>query len=74
MYLLNLILLLLLQAEDKVAFTVQVLDETAALFEEDHGSASWEENTMENFVSVITQQADGLRSCVSTLSVFLLLF
>lgn len=62
MFLLNLILLL--QAEDKVAFTVQLLSETAALFEEDHSSASWEENTMENFVSVITQQADGLRSCV----------
>lgn len=57
--------LLLLQAEDKMAFTVQVLNETAALFEEDYSAASWDENTVDNFVNVITQQADSLRSCVS---------
>lgn len=59
------LLLLLLQAEDKMAFTVQVLNETAALFEEDYSAASWDENTVENFVNVISQQADSLRSCVS---------
>ncbi|XP_070707743.1 interferon phi 4 [Pempheris klunzingeri] len=54
-------------AEDKLAFTVQVLDEMAALFEEDHSSvASWEENTVEDFVNVVTQQADGLRSCLGS--------
>lgn len=58
------------QAEDKLAFTVQILNETSALFEEDHSSASWEENTAENFVNVITQQADGLRSCVSNKQTF----
>ncbi|XP_070783080.1 interferon a3-like [Enoplosus armatus] len=53
-------------AEDKLGFTVQVLEETAALFEEDHSSASWEENTVENFLSVVTRQADGLRSCIGS--------
>nr|CAP72358.2 interferon [Sparus aurata] len=53
-------------AEDQLAFTVQILDETAALFEEDHSSASWEENTVENFVNVVTQQADELRSCIGS--------
>ncbi|XP_076616413.1 interferon phi 4 [Chaetodon auriga] len=53
-------------AEDKVAFTVQILDETAALFEEDHSSAPWEEVTMETFINVVTQQADGLRSCIGS--------
>lgn len=72
LYLLYLSVLLLLflllfffQAEDKLAFTAQILNEMSALFEEDHSSASWEENTVENFVNVITQQADGFRSCVS---------
>nr|CAT03223.1 interferon [Sparus aurata] len=53
-------------AEDKLAFTVQVLNETSVLFEEDHSSASWEENTVENFVNVVTQQADELRSCIGS--------
>ncbi|XP_044034555.1 interferon a3-like isoform X2 [Siniperca chuatsi] len=53
-------------AEDKLGFIGQVLEETAALFEEDHSSASWEENTVENFVNVVTQQADGLRSCIGS--------
>ncbi|XP_071318453.1 interferon a3-like isoform X1 [Trachinotus anak] len=52
-------------AEDKVVFTVQALDEMAALFEEDYSSASFEEKTVKDFLSVVTQQADGLRSCVS---------
>uniref|UniRef100_A0A8D3BWR7 Uncharacterized protein n=1 Tax=Scophthalmus maximus TaxID=52904 RepID=A0A8D3BWR7_SCOMX len=30
-------------AEDRLGFTVQVLDEVVVLFEEDHSSASWEE-------------------------------
>nr|CAT03224.1 interferon [Sparus aurata] len=53
-------------AEDKLAFTAQVLNETSVLFEEDHSSASWEENTVENFVNVVTQQADELRSCIGS--------
>ncbi|KAM9336940.1 interferon a3-like [Symphorus nematophorus] len=51
-------------AEDKLCFTVQILEETAALFEEDHSLASWEENIGDNFVNVVFQQADGLRSCI----------
>ncbi|XP_030256846.1 interferon a3-like [Sparus aurata] len=53
-------------AEDKLAFTAQVLKEMSVLFEEDHSSASWEENTVENFVNVVTQQADELRSCIGS--------
>uniref|UniRef100_A0A8D3C6U8 Interferon a3-like n=1 Tax=Scophthalmus maximus TaxID=52904 RepID=A0A8D3C6U8_SCOMX len=51
-------------AEDRLGFTVQVLDEVVVLFEEDHSSASWEERGVENFLNVVTQLADGLRSCV----------
>lgn len=54
------------QAEDKVAFVAQMLNHTAALFNQDHSSASWEKNTVDNFLGLITQQADGLRSCVSS--------
>lgn len=57
----------LFQAEDKLAFTVQILKETAGLFEEDSSAASWDENIMDNFVNVITQQADSLQACVSLL-------
>lgn len=53
------------QAEIKLAFAAQILNETAALFEGDYSGASWEENNVENFVNVLTQQADNLRSCVS---------
>ncbi|XP_071318455.1 interferon a3-like [Trachinotus anak] len=53
-------------AEDKVVFTVQALDEMAALFEEDYSSASFEEKTVKDFLSVVTQQADGLRSCIES--------
>ena len=60
-------LLFFLQAADKLSFTVQVLQEMAALFEEDYSSASWEENTVQNFLQVVTQQADKLQSCVSSL-------
>uniref|UniRef100_A0A3Q1AJT4 Uncharacterized protein n=1 Tax=Amphiprion ocellaris TaxID=80972 RepID=A0A3Q1AJT4_AMPOC len=51
--------------EDKVAFMVQILQEAAALFEEDHSSASWEESTVENFLNLLNKQADELSSCVS---------
>uniref|UniRef100_A0A4W6F3H8 Uncharacterized protein n=1 Tax=Lates calcarifer TaxID=8187 RepID=A0A4W6F3H8_LATCA len=50
-------------AEDKLGFTVQVLEEMAVLFEEDHSAASWEESTVKDFVNIVTQQADGLHSC-----------
>uniref|UniRef100_A0A3P9DLU3 Uncharacterized protein n=1 Tax=Maylandia zebra TaxID=106582 RepID=A0A3P9DLU3_9CICH len=46
------------EAEDKLAFTVQVLEEVAALFEEDNSSASWEDST-----------AEELHSCLSSLSI-----
>ncbi|XP_030256847.1 interferon a3-like [Sparus aurata] len=53
-------------AEDKLAFTVQVLNEMSVLFEEDHSSALWEEKTVDDFVSVVTSQADELRSCIGS--------
>ncbi|CAJ1080122.1 interferon phi 4 isoform X2 [Xyrichtys novacula] len=52
-------------AEDKVSLTVQVLDETMTLFSKNHSAASWEEKTADNFLGVVSRQADGLRSCVS---------
>uniref|UniRef100_A0A3B5B3X2 Uncharacterized protein n=1 Tax=Stegastes partitus TaxID=144197 RepID=A0A3B5B3X2_9TELE len=51
-------------AQDKLAFVVQILEEVAALFEEDHSSASWENRTVENFLLVVSQQADELSSCI----------
>uniref|UniRef100_A0AAZ1Y0E0 Uncharacterized protein n=1 Tax=Oreochromis aureus TaxID=47969 RepID=A0AAZ1Y0E0_OREAU len=56
------------QAEDKLVFTVQVLEEVAALFEEDHSSASWEDGTVRNFLNIVNKQAKELHSCVSSLS------
>uniref|UniRef100_A0A3B4ZL87 Interferon alpha 21 n=1 Tax=Stegastes partitus TaxID=144197 RepID=A0A3B4ZL87_9TELE len=50
-------------AEDKLAFVVQTMEEVAALFEEDHSSASWEESTAENFLNVVNKQAEELSSC-----------
>ncbi|XP_042337575.1 interferon a3-like [Plectropomus leopardus] len=50
-------------AEDKLGFTVQVLEEMVSLLEGGYSSASWEENTEENFLSVVSRQAVGLRSC-----------
>ncbi|KAM6896961.1 interferon a3-like [Xenentodon cancila] len=50
-------------ADDKLAFTVQVLKEVSALFEEDDSSSSWEERTVENFLNVVNRQADELHSC-----------
>uniref|UniRef100_A0A668TYC0 Interferon n=1 Tax=Oreochromis aureus TaxID=47969 RepID=A0A668TYC0_OREAU len=55
-------------AEDKLVFTVQVLEEVAALFEEDHSSASWEDGTVRNFLNIVNKQAKELHSCVSSLS------
>nr|XP_024659242.1 interferon a3-like [Maylandia zebra] len=56
-------------AEDKLAFTVQILEEVAALFEEDHSSASWEDSTVRNLLNIVNKQAEELHSCVSSLSV-----
>ncbi|XP_039870329.1 interferon a3-like [Simochromis diagramma] len=53
-------------AEDKLAFTVQILEELFALFEEDHSSAPWEENTVENFLNIVNKQAEELRSCIGS--------
>uniref|UniRef100_A0A3P8RB03 Uncharacterized protein n=1 Tax=Astatotilapia calliptera TaxID=8154 RepID=A0A3P8RB03_ASTCA len=55
-------------AEDKLAFTVQVLEEVAALFEEDNSSASWEDSTVRNFLNIVNKQAEELHSCLSSLS------
>uniref|UniRef100_A0A3Q2WI04 Uncharacterized protein n=1 Tax=Haplochromis burtoni TaxID=8153 RepID=A0A3Q2WI04_HAPBU len=56
------------KAEDKLAFTVQILEEVAALFEEDHSSASWEDSTVRNLLNIVSKQAEELH-CVSSLSV-----
>ncbi|KAI9541157.1 hypothetical protein NQZ68_032940 [Dissostichus eleginoides] len=53
-------------AEDKLSFTVQILEEMVVLFEEDNSKASWEEIREENFLQVVTQVADGLRSCIGS--------
>uniref|UniRef100_A0A3B4EZN7 Interferon a3-like n=1 Tax=Pundamilia nyererei TaxID=303518 RepID=A0A3B4EZN7_9CICH len=53
------------QAEDKLAFSVQILEEVAALFEEDHSAASWEDSTVRNFLNIVNKQAEELHSCVS---------
>uniref|UniRef100_A0A3P9LLR6 Interferon phi 4 n=1 Tax=Oryzias latipes TaxID=8090 RepID=A0A3P9LLR6_ORYLA len=53
-------------AENQVAFTVQVLKEVSALFEEeDSSSSSWQQITVEKFLGVVNRQADELHSCVS---------
>ncbi|KAM7370579.1 hypothetical protein PAMP_010111 [Pampus punctatissimus] len=51
-------------AVERLGFMVQILEQVAVLFEETHNSTSWEENTVEDFLNVITQQADGLSSCI----------
>ncbi|CAI5658275.1 unnamed protein product [Oreochromis niloticus] len=55
-----------MMAEDKLAFTVQILKELLALFEEDHSSASWEENTVENFLNIVDKQTEELHSCIGS--------
>uniref|UniRef100_A0AAV2LER7 Uncharacterized protein n=1 Tax=Knipowitschia caucasica TaxID=637954 RepID=A0AAV2LER7_KNICA len=52
--------------EEKLKFMGQLLDEIVALFEEDQTSAPWQETVMDDFLNIISQQADGLRACVSS--------
>ncbi|CAB1444880.1 unnamed protein product [Pleuronectes platessa] len=51
-------------AQDKLGFTVKVLKGVANLFEKDYSSASWEEKRVDDFLNIVTQQADGLHSCM----------
>ncbi|XP_038152803.1 interferon a3-like [Cyprinodon tularosa] len=51
-------------AEGKLAFTVHILREISALFEDDYSSSSWQETTVENFLNVVNKQADELQSCI----------
>uniref|UniRef100_A0A3P8TC43 Interferon n=1 Tax=Amphiprion percula TaxID=161767 RepID=A0A3P8TC43_AMPPE len=53
-------------ATDKLAFVVQILEETAALFEEDHSAAPWEDSTVDAFLIVLNRQADELSSCIGS--------
>ncbi|XP_030611367.1 interferon a3-like [Archocentrus centrarchus] len=53
-------------AEEKLALSAQILEEVAALFEEDHSSASWEESTVRNFLNIVNKQAEELRSCIGS--------
>uniref|UniRef100_A0AAQ4QQC5 Uncharacterized protein n=1 Tax=Gasterosteus aculeatus aculeatus TaxID=481459 RepID=A0AAQ4QQC5_GASAC len=43
-------------AEDKLRFSVQILEEMAALFVEDHSNASWDEQTVDHFLFVVTNR------------------
>ena len=53
------------QAGERLVFIVQVLKEVARLLKQDqHSSASWQKETEENFLIVVTGQAHGLRPCV----------
>ncbi|XP_055006002.1 interferon a3-like [Boleophthalmus pectinirostris] len=54
--------------EERLRFMAQLLDEIVSLFEEDQSAASWHESAVDDFLNVITQQADGLRSCVTNQS------
>ncbi|XP_053703380.1 interferon a3-like [Synchiropus splendidus] len=54
--------------EHRLHFVVQVLDEVAKLFQEDHSSAAWGEVTVDHFLHSVTQQANGLRSCYQHLN------
>ncbi|XP_072312596.1 interferon a3-like [Eucyclogobius newberryi] len=56
------------RTEETLRFMAQLLDEIVSVFEEDQTSASWQESAAEDFLNVITQQADGLRSCVASQS------
>ncbi|KAM4715173.1 interferon a3-like [Anableps anableps] len=51
-------------AEGKLSFTVHILKEVSALFEEDQSSSSWQEVTVENFINIVNKQADELHSCI----------
>ncbi|XP_035997592.1 interferon a3-like [Fundulus heteroclitus] len=51
-------------AEGKLSFTVHILREVSALFEEDYSSSSWQEITVEHFLNVVNKQADELHSCI----------
>uniref|UniRef100_A0A8C6SSJ1 Interferon a3 n=1 Tax=Neogobius melanostomus TaxID=47308 RepID=A0A8C6SSJ1_9GOBI len=56
-------------AEERLRFVVQLLEEIFALFDgEDQTFVSWQEMAVDDFLNVITQQADGLRSCISSQS------
>ncbi|XP_029934219.1 interferon phi 4 [Myripristis murdjan] len=51
-------------AEDRLNFMAQVLEEVVHLFEEDWDSMPWPETTVNNFLSVVNQQEEGVRSCI----------
>uniref|UniRef100_A0A8C6S8F1 Uncharacterized protein n=1 Tax=Neogobius melanostomus TaxID=47308 RepID=A0A8C6S8F1_9GOBI len=55
-------------SENKHSFAAHVLDKIVVLFREDQTHASWSARTGEDFLNVITQQADGVASCVSITS------
>ncbi|KAJ0060045.1 hypothetical protein NL108_002835 [Boleophthalmus pectinirostris] len=49
--------------EERLSFVAHVLDEIYALFEENQTHASWPENTVDDFLNIISQQANGVRRC-----------
>ncbi|KAM9716172.1 interferon a3-like [Menidia menidia] len=53
-----------LSPADKVAFAAQVLKEVCELLEEEDGSSSWEESTVEHFLNVIIRQGEELSACI----------
>ncbi|KAM9837896.1 interferon phi 4 [Aulostomus maculatus] len=53
-------------AGDRLSFVVQLLEEVSELFQEDHSSAPWEKTTVDDFLNIVNQQADGLRPCTQS--------
>ncbi|KAK7919346.1 hypothetical protein WMY93_010630 [Mugilogobius chulae] len=51
---------------ERLSFVAHVLDEIMVLFEEDQTHAPWSSSAAEDFLNVISQQANGVRSCVSS--------
>ncbi|KAM4624577.1 interferon phi 4 [Polymixia lowei] len=51
---------------DQLGFIVQTLEEIIDLFNEDLDHVTWEESRLDNFLNVLSQQMDGMRSCIVT--------
>ncbi|XP_072312597.1 interferon a3-like [Eucyclogobius newberryi] len=49
---------------ERLRFVAHVLGEIDALFEQDQTHASWSASSAEDFLNIISQQADAVRSCV----------
>lgn len=52
------------QPEKQILFVIQTLMEITDIFE-DADSAPWDKNIMDDFLNIIHEEINGLRSCVS---------